>query len=497
MPDREACRILGRWNEGRDVQIGEYASHDALGLAALVARREVHPAELLDAALAAVDLVDGSLNAVVATFAEEARRHIAEGLPEGPFRGVPFLLKDLTAHYAGQPTGSGWPPRLTYAARRDTTLVARYKAAGLSIFGKTAVPELAMNWSTESSAHGATRNPWDLARTAGTSSGGSAAAVAAGIVPMAHGNDGGGSIRVPASCCGVFGLKPSRGRNPVGPAGDLWQGMLVEHALTRSVRDSAALLDATAGPEPGQFFNSPAGGPFLPEVGRDPGRLRVAVSTKAPYGAPTHPDCIAAVAETVMLLESLGHACEPAEIDLPETGWYDFETFILAEYAAEMRAEAGLLGRPVREEDFPPTLWHMIQAGERISAVELNLALSGVHRVAQAVASLFGRYDVILSPTLAQPPVPLGSFSLAASPAEHFAAYLAWMPFTHVFNVSGSPAMSVPLVWNEAGLPIGVQFAAAPQAEATLLRLAGQLEQARPWAGKRPPVSVAKAGGAA
>jgi amidase len=469
----------------------EYSRFDATGLAKLVADREVTPDELLDTALAAVAAVNGPLNAVVAVFAEEARRHVREELGTGPFRGVPFLLKDLTADYGGQPTGSGWPPRLGYKAAADSELVRRFKRAGLVIFGKTAVPELAMDWTTRSSAHGVTSNPWNLARTSGTSSGGSAAAVAAHVVPMAHGNDGGGSIRVPASCCGCFGMKPTRGRNPVAPSGSTWQGMLVEHALTRSVRDSAALLDATAGPHPGQFFNSPAGGDFTAEVGRDPGRLRIAVTTAAPYGAPTHPDCVAAVAEAVALLEGLGHVCEPRDIALPDDGWDAFETYILAEYATDMRLEEATLGRKLTAADFPPMLHAMIEAGERLGAVDLNVAMTRLHAVSRAVASVFADFDVVLSPTLAQPPLPHDAFPNTTSIRGHYEFYLSWMPYTHIFNIAGSPAMSVPLAWNADLLPIGVQFAGPPGGEAALFRLAGQLEAARPWAARRPGVCVA------
>lgn len=473
------------------MQLNEYRNYDATGLAELVAKGEVTPAELLDTALAAVDVVNGRLNAVVATFEDEARRFIAEDLADGPFKGVPFLLKDLTAHYGGQPTGAGWPPRAAVKPDADAELVRRYKKAGVVIFGKTAVPELAMDWTTRSRAHGVTNNPWNTERTAGTSSGGTAAAIAAGIVPMAHGNDGGGSIRVPASVCGCFGLKPTRGRNPAAPSGSTWQGMLVEHVLSRSVRDSAAMLDATAGPHAGQFFNSPAGGSFAAEVGRDPGKLRIAVSTKAPYGAAAHPDCVAAVEETVKLLESLGHVCEPYDIDLPEDGWAAFEKFILAEYATDMRLEEGVLGRALTADDFPPMLWEMIEAGNRLSAVEVNVATTRLHAVAAAVLSTFRRYDVFLSPTLAQPPLPHEAFPQATSMRGHYEFYLSWMPYTHIFNVSGSPAMSVPLAWNGEGLPVGVQFAAAPAAEGLLFRLASQLETASPWNGRRPPVSVA------
>ncbi len=466
----------------------EYIRYDATALAALVRSREVTPAELLSAALAAVERVNGKLNAVVAEFAAKADAEIAHGLPEWPFRGVPFLLKDLTAHYGGEPTGSGWAPRLGYPAPADSALVARLKAAGLVIFGKTAVPELAMDWTTRSRPHGITRNPWGLGHTVGTSSGGAAAAVAARVVPMAHGNDGGGSIRVPASCCGCFGLKPTRGRNPAAPSGATWQGMLVEHALTRSVRDSAALLDATAGAVPGQFYNSPAPVRLAGEVGRDPGELSIGVITASPYGAPTHADCLAAVEDTATLLAELGHNCEPAAFDLPQNGWAAFETFILAEYATDMAMEAQILGRPLGPDDFPPMLWQMIEAGRAISGVDLSIATAALHEVARRICALFAHYDVVLTPTLAQPPLPHERFPENVGMEAHYAFYLSWMPYTHVFNVSGSPAMSVPLCWNAEGLPIGVQLAAAPGQEALLIRLSAQLETARPWAGRMPPI---------
>ena len=473
------------------MKLAEYTEYDATGLAELVRRREVSPEELLDTALEAVSATNHAINAVVSTFPDEARRFIAHDLGEGPFRGVPFLLKDLTQHYAGQPTGAGSPLRKTHNPAADTELVARYKRAGFAIFGKTAVPELAMDWTTRSRLHGETRNPWNLEHTSGTSSGGSAAAVAAGIVPAAHGNDGGGSIRVPASCCGVLGLKPTRGRNPAAPAGATWEGMLVEHVLTRSVRDSAAILDATAGPTRGQFYNSPSGANFAADVGRDPGRLRIGVLTDAPYGAPTHGDCLAAVADTVKLLEGLGHSCEPIALPLPEDGWSSFETYILAEYAADMRVEEQMLKRVLTDDDLPPTLREMIAAGNGISAVDLRMATLGVHKVAAAVCSAFVDCDVILSPTLAQPPLRHDDFPTDVSMAEHYRFYLSWMPYTHIYNVSGSPAISVPLHWSKDNLPIGVQFAAPPAEEGLLIRLASQLEQARPWVTKRPPLFAA------
>ena len=464
----------------------EYISYDATALASLVTSGEVTPTELLNSAVAAAEKVNGELNAIVDIFPEDAIAQIEQGLPNGPFRGVPFLLKDLTADLAGRPTGSGWAPRLSYPSSNDSELVRRFKAAGLTIFGKTAVPELAMDWTTRSTPHGVTSNPWNLNFTVGTSSGGSAAAVAAGIVPMAHGNDGGGSIRVPASCCGCFGLKPTRGRNPAAPAGATWQGMLVEHVLTRSVRDSAAMLDATAGSTSGQFYTSPPKIHLRDEIGQDPGKLKVGLLIEAPYGAPTHTDCLAAVEFVAELLTDLGHVCAPIVLSLPENGWSSFETFILAEYATDMKLEEKKLGRPLIQEDFPAPMWAMIEVGNTISAVDLNIATTGLHEVARRVCTMFREFDVVLSPSLAQPPLSHDKFPSDLSVKENFAFYLSWMPYTHIYNISGSPAVSLPLYWNTEGLPIGVQFAAPPQGEAKLIRLASQLEAALPWVDRKP-----------
>jgi len=472
--------------------LAEYARHDAIALAGLVAAGDVHPLELLNTAVAAVEALDPELNAVVIRFEDLARQTIDRGLPRGPFRGVPFLLKDLTAHLAGTVTSCGWPARAGTVSAFDTELVARHRRAGLVTFGKTAVPELAMDWSTESRLYGATRNPWSPAHSTGTSSGGAGAAVAAGMVPVAHGNDGGGSIRVPASCCGVFGLKPSRHRNPAGPmVGDLWQGMICEHVLSRSVRDSAAMLDATAGIDVGAFHEAPPmPGSFLAAVGQAPRKLRIALSTEAPYGAPTHPDCITAVEDAAALCRSLGHEVEQATPPLPENGWSAFETFISVEYAADIAREALLLGRDLTEADFPPVLWRMIERGRSISGVEAALALSVLHGMARDLGRFFESYDVVLTPTLAVPPVRLGHFGLDVTPEEHWRAYLAFMPYTHPFNIGGQPAMSVPLHWNADGLPIGVQFAAPVGDEYTLFQLASQLEAARPWLDRAPRISL-------
>ncbi|MEQ9811917.1 MAG: amidase [Azospirillaceae bacterium] len=470
----------------------EYAGHDAVSLAGLVATGAVHPMELLNTAVAAVEALDPTLNAVVIRFEEMARAAIEQGLPEGPLRGVPFLLKDLTAHMAGTVTSCGWPPRAETISTIDTELVARFRQAGLVTFGKTAVPELAMDWSTESRLYGPTRNPWSPAHSTGTSSGGSAAAVAAGMVPVAHGNDGGGSIRVPASCCGLFGLKPSRHRNPAGPVvGDLWQGMICEHVLSRTVRDSAAVLDATAGIDVGAFHEAPAMPcSFAAAVNQAPRPLRIALSTEAPYGAPTHGDCRAAAEDAAALCESLGHHVERATPPLPDEGWQAFETFISVEYAADIAREAMTLDRDLTEADFPPVLWAMIERGRSIGGVEAALALSVLHRISRDLGRFFQAFDVVLTPTLAVPPVRLGHFGLDVTPEAHWKAYLGFMPYTHPFNIGGQPAMSVPLYWNQDGLPIGVQFAAPVGDEYTLFQLASQLEAARPWLDRTPRISL-------
>ncbi|MBM3516547.1 MAG: amidase [Alphaproteobacteria bacterium] len=470
----------------------DYARYDALGLAELVRRREVSAAELLETAIAGLERLNPQLNCVTTPIYELARAQTRAGLPDGPFTGVPFLLKDLGADYAGVPTTWGATFRTDLVPAVDSELVARHKRAGLVIFGKTAVPELAMTWAMASRLFGVTRNPWDLARNPGISSGGAAAAVAARIVPIAHGNDGGGSLRVPASCTGTFGLKPTRGRNPFGPViGDAWMGMAVDHAISRSVRDSAALLDATAGIDVGAFYNAPPkAGPFLAEVGRDPGRLRIALCTSAPYGAATHPDCLAAAAAAAKLCGELGHHIEEAAWPLPADGWQAFETFLYCEYAAGVADDEVRLGRKLGPADFDGILWDLIEHGRRIPAVAYAAAVKVLHRIARNFGAFFERYDALLTPTMAVPPVAHDHFDMTKiSEREFWQGYLGYMPYTHAFNIAGSPAMSVPLYWSAEGLPIGVQFATKVASEPLLLRLAGQLESARPWEGRIPPHS--------
>ncbi|HQR45024.1 MAG TPA: amidase [Thermoanaerobaculia bacterium] len=489
-----------------------YDEHDALGLAALVRGKAVTPEELLDEALSRVAAWNPKLNAVVRLMEGPARGAIARGLPDGPFHGVPFLLKDLMSAVEGVPLSNGSRFMAGFVPETDGELVRRYRAAGLVLAGKTNTPELGLVPYTEPDLFGPARNPWDLTRTPGGSSGGSAAAVAAGIVPMAHGGDGGGSIRIPASCCGVFGLKPTRGRTPMGPEiGDAWNGFVVEHALTRSVRDSAALLDATSGPDPGAPWYPPAPErPFLEEVAREPGRLRVAVTGRPFLGSRVHPDCLRVLGETARLLAEMGHAVEEAapEIDA-ETFALDFVTMLCGEVRAELDEAAERLGRAPALFELEPATHALRLLGGSIRAGAYDGAVRRLRLAGRRVGAFFERWDLLMTPTLASPAVPVGALQLR--PAEKMAAKTmaalraGWllravgileatakktfdfMPFTPPFNVSGQPAMSVPLGTSAGGLPVGVHFVGRFADEATLFRLAGQLERARPWASRRPP----------
>jgi len=467
--------------------LDEFAWLDATAQAELVRTKQVKPLELVDAAIARIERLNPSVNAVVTPMYDEARELAAGPLPDGPFAGVPFLLKDLGALYRGARYTAGSAFLKDWVSPMDTELVARYRRAGLVVLGKSNTPELGLVPTTEPALFGPTRNPWDLTRTAGGSSGGAAAAVAAGMVPFAHGSDGGGSIRIPASCCGLFGLKVSRGRNPRNP--DL--GLSVDHVLTRSVRDSAALLDATAGPAPGDpYWAPPPARPYIEEVGADPGRLRIAFTAAAPTGVPVHPDCVAAVEDAAALCADLGHVVTeaPAPIDGPAFA-RAFTGFWAAMCATTVDSLAQLTGRTPTPEQFEPFTWALAELGRQRSAPEHLLAVVHLQAVAAAMAAFFTEYDLWLTPTVSQPPPPLGSFEAPPdNPLAPLARSGAFVPFTPPANAIGAPAMSVPLYWNGEGLPVGVQFVGRFGDEATLLRLAAQLEQARPWAKRRPPV---------
>ena len=463
---------------------------DGLGLAELVRRREVSAKELLDGAISRVESINPKVNAVVTRMYDVARGVISAGLPNGPFTGVPYLLKDLGVLYMGVVTSGGSRAFADAVADHDSEITARLKRAGLVIFGKTNTPELGISPSTEPRLFGPTRNPWNLGKSAGGSSGGAAAAVASGIVPMAHATDGGGSIRIPASCCGLFGLKPTRARNPMGPdAGEGWSGASVGHAVTRTVRDSAALLDATSGPDVGDpYWAPPPAGPLVAEVGRDPGRLRVALATTAWNGARVDAECAEAATAAARLCETLGHHVEEArpEIDVEALGRAQ-----LVIVSGNVRNVLDLRGaarkRPVTPEEVERITWLRAQEALQYTAADYARSILVVHRTGRAVARFFERYDILLTPTMAHTPYPLGVLDLNTDDVAGFTeARLRSTAFTSLFNSSGNPAMSVPLAWSREGLPIGVQFVAPFGDEARLFRLGAQLESAQPWAGRRP-----------
>ena len=467
---------------------------DATSQAELVRSKEVRPIELVDSAIDRIERVNPTINAVITPMFDQARAAANGKLPDGPFSGVPFLLKDLLASYAGVRMASGSAFLRDFVPDHDSELVSRYKRAGLVILGKTNTPEYGIMPTTEPKLFGPSRNPWDTTRATGGSSGGSAAAVASGMVPFAHGNDGGGSIRIPASCCGLFGLKPTRARNPLGPDfGDMFSGLVVEHALTRSVRDSAALLDATSGAEPGDpYWAPPPARPFLKEVGADPGKLRIAFTTVAPSGASLHPDCVTAVNEAVTLCSNLGH--EVAEASPAVDGEKlvpMFMTLWSAGCAWTIDSMALYTKREVSPEKFEPATWALYQMGRQQTGASYLLALQWLQRTSRDVARFMEDYDVWLTPTLGEPPLPLGSFD--ATPDDPMAGMrkaAQFVPFTPICNATGQPAMSVPLFWNDQGLPIGTHFVGRFGDEATLFRLAAQLEAARPWGNRRPTTSA-------
>jgi amidase len=493
----------------------EYPKYDGLGLAELVRKKEVQPIELVEEAVRRIEELNPQLNAVIHKMYDYARRTAKGPLPEGPFAGVPFLLKDLVAAFAGEPLRKGSRFFADYVPDHDTELVARFKAAGLIILGKTNAPEFGLAPVTEPELFGPCRNPWDPTRTPGGSSGGSAAAVAARLVPLAHGNDGGGSIRAPASCCGLFGLKPSRGRIPTGPdISELWLGFAAEHVLTRTVRDSAAMLDATAGPDPGvSYVAPPPARPFLEEVGENPGKLRIALTSKPFMGRTVHADCLKGLEATAKLLKELGHEVVEAA---PAVDGPAFAGAYVRAICGDVRADIDdgeeLVGRKPTAKDFEPATWAFGLIGKGIPSDESARCLRYLQRTTRQIGRFFEDYDLLLTPTLAMPPVKIGT--LALKPAEIVLVNLlcrlnaAWVlravraadvstskiwefiPYTPVFNVTGQPAMSVPLCWNEEGLPIGMHFVGRYGDEAGLLRLAGQLEKAQPWSGRIAPIGA-------
>jgi amidase len=483
------------------MDIGDYATEDGLGLSRLIAAGEVSAREVAEAALAGVARINPVLNAIVETYPERAAAPAAGTNADGPFGGVPFLLKDLVSHEVGKRYELGSRLAAGLVASDDTELVRRFRAAGLNILGRTTSAELGFSPSTESMLYGPTRNPWDPSRSPGGSSGGAAAAVATGIVPLAHANDGGGSNRVPASACGIVGLKPTRGRTPVGPDhSQLLSGWGIEFAFSRTVRDSAALLDAVEGPETGAFFAIPRpAGRYLDAIATPPAPLRIAfnVTPWSPHARldPRVRDAQLAVAR---LLADLGHHVEEARFDFDYAQYHAAARTVWAAFcAAGCRQLAALTGRPVDPTTVEPCTLAACELGQRLSAADLAETDAAVATMTRAAGEFFTRWDVMLTPTWACLPPPLGV--LGNDRAD--LALDTWLElvlgtntFTAPINTTGQPAISLPLSQSEpgagypAGLPIGSQFVGRWGDEATLLRLAAQLEAARPWLARRPPL---------
>jgi amidase len=479
------------------ISLNDYTAHDGLGLAELVARKEVTPDELGAAAFEAVAKVNPRINAVLHTIPKEAAAEIRAGLPRGPFTGVPFLIKEIVLHAKGVRCEMGSKLAQGYVPDADTELMARFRRAGFVLAGTTQTPEFGYNPTTETRAFGPVHNPWNLGHSPGGSSGGSGAAVAAGIVPIAHANDGGGSIRIPASCNGLVGLKPSRDRIPSGPDyGDLLCGLACEFALTRSVRDAAALLDAVAGPDPGAPGHPvPPARPYREQIGTPPSRLRIAWTTTPASGAKIDPECEKAVHETVRLLESLGHTL------IEDRPRYDWDAFLEnvnviwgAFGVASIDFASAMTGRKPGPDNLEAVTLASYEDGKRYSAIDLLNAMTHCNLVSRQVGPFFEKVDVLVTPTIARQPAPLGELNQnreGMTAMEWTRQIFSYVPFTPLFNVTGQPAISLPLHWSADGLPVGVQIAGRFGDEATLLRLAAQLEQARPWAAKRPPIHAA------
>lgn len=491
------------------MNLEEYTRLDGVAMAELVREGQVTPTELVEHAIALIERHDPALHALVHTDLDRARAQAAAPLPEGPFTGVPMLLKDLGAEDEGQPSTSSCSLGAGWRAPADCELVRRFKASGAIVLGRTNTPEMGIMGTTEPSWRGPTHNPWSLDHSPGGSSGGSGAAVAARLVPFAHGGDGGGSIRIPSSDCGLFGLKPTRARVPEGPyVGERWSGLVSQHVLTRSVRDSAVMLDAIHGPDPGAPYQvEPPQRPYTQEVGSDPGKLSIGFTTAALFGKETHPECAAAVHSTVELLQELGHEVAEVELEYDQAELVRYYLYVVATGTAEgLRDMAQRAGRPARASDVEPSTWLLASIGKVLPALELERSRSVMHAQARKLASFYERHDLLLTPTVARPPVKLGELDLSSSQELQIRLLsalgsrkllmvaldqlaqdaLSRTPNTQLFNLTGQPAMSVPLHWTPEGLPTGSHFVARFGDEATLFRLAAQLEQARPWADRLP-----------
>jgi amidase/6-aminohexanoate-cyclic-dimer hydrolase len=474
--------------------ITEYDALDSVAMADLVRRNEVTPDELLDEAIRRTEQRDGALNAVTTRFYEHAKGRIAAGLPDGPLKGVPFLLKDLGVYYAGFPTTSGSRLFADFSSPIDSTLADRYVKAGLVIFGKTNLSEFGLSATSESVLLGVCRNPWNLEYTTGGSSGGATAAVAGGIIPSAHAADGGGSIRIPAAHCGLFGLKPTRGRIPLGPhIAESWAGMTAHHVVTRSVRDSAVLLDISQGEAPGDpYCAPPAAASYLDLVAQEPGRLKVAVSLTSFEGVALDPQVRDAIEQTARLCESLGHDVEWIDLDTvitPEEYLDHRANIIHASMYTSLSRRNQALGREFTNRDLEQITYLFGDAGRHVTAQAYLTAIQTLQRMSRGLGEQFERWDMMLGPVTARPPHKLGVVDMQSTELEPYKLTARQhCGYTSVWNVTGHPAMSVPLHMSKEGLPIGAQFVGRFGDEATLFKLAGQLERAAPWFARMPKV---------
>jgi Asp-tRNA(Asn)/Glu-tRNA(Gln) amidotransferase A subunit family amidase len=472
------------------MRFDEYRKHDATALARLIGKGEVSAREVLEAAIARAEEVSPAINAIVHKQYGQARKAVAAGLPDGPFKGVPYLIKDLGFFEPGEPATLGSSLFKDFVADHESAYVTRCKKAGLVLMGRSSSPEFGLNPNTEPRLYGSCRNPWNLEHSAGGSSGGAAAAVIAGVLPMAHATDGGGSIRIPAAQCGLFGLKPSRGRVSFAPdAGEGWGGLSAGHVVSRSVRDSALMLDCTAGLEPGDPYAAPTPeGSFIEALARPPRKLRIALMLKDHRGAKLHPECEKAVRGAAKSCAGLGHIVEEADPKLDLVALRPMNARIAATNTARactLRWKA--LGREPDPKDLEAVTWAVYQRGLKVSGVDYVEAIAAVHVTGRRMAAFLSSYDVILSTVLAGPPPKLGYFDQNSADVETFAERVnTYLSVTPLHNATGTPAMSVPLHWTADGLPVGVHFAGRYGEEATLLQLAAQLEQAQPWFDRLP-----------
>lgn len=465
---------------------------DATGQAEMVRNGDVTARELVEHAISRIESLNPQVNAVITKTYDQALEAAERPLGSEPFAGVPFLIKDLGLDVKGVPQTKGSALLIGYRPRDDAELTRRYRQAGLIILGTTNTPPFGRAPVTESPLTGCTRNPWNLNHSSGGSSGGSAAAVAVGFVPMAHGSDGGGSIRIPASCCGLFGLKPTRGRVSRHPHPEAWGGLAIDHALTRSVRDSARLLDATAGPAPGDLYSAPPQiRPFATDVDTDPGHLHIGVAIKSPFATRVDPQCEVAVNNAAALCRSLSHTVEPISIEVDAPQYLGaLTTLVDVETVAEIDRAAALTGRAPSQVLLGPTIWELYRSTRSRSAGEYVQSRDYLQSESRRITRQLAEYDAILTPTLGTPPPEVGEINLDhLSPEARLEKVVEFIPFTPIFNVTGQPAMSIPLGWSPQGLPIGVQFVGRFGDESTLFQLAGQLERAAAWEGRHPSLT--------